>query len=372
MKGSDEMVGDVVTWRRGNLYVKRSANRTCPHELNANKSLADAPLDQSTIWMEKSGRYVVSNNRCEKAVSFRGLPFTFPTADKIGDWLKFGQLVSSNAGVSAHGGVFDRYIIRTPGSPGETTTNIVYADPKTHRVRFFDIPKHANHEMVPTADPSTNQWVMAPGPGYDWIELSTEYRYPDQAGLWQNPPPEPDNSESSDAVRARFLSEIGQPVADQTVGGIKKTLFGIVIESGGEVVAITTGGAPREEADPHELQIVHQTTWVKHTKAPSVGKVQPLGQRNVIFPVTIGSREYIAEESRVGLLAGQNPKSLTIRVPVWRYDRRRPLSNYPGVKPSVLYPSLFVGYATFTTSKIYEMPGGFGNANSGEKLPSYY
>ncbi|MDR3690512.1 MAG: hypothetical protein P4L46_14130 [Fimbriimonas sp.] len=369
-----EMKGITVTWRRQDYSVMRTSTRICDHRLNPARSLSDAPLDESTLWMERSGGYVAGNARCRQAVSFQGLPFVFGTSMKVGDWLKVGKLVHSTAHVFAHGGAFDQYVIQTAGSPGEPMTSIVYADPQSHRIRFVDQPLQESHELTPTADKVTNQWVMAAGPRLNRQQATIEFRYPDQTGLWQNPPPTPKASEtvSSDAVKARFLAEIAQPVASVEVGGIKKTLYGVVIEKGGEVVAITTGGAPRDEADPHELQVLDRQTWHRHSRAPYIGNHQRIGKRVIVLPVSIGGRSYIAEASRSGLLAPRNPSALTIRVPVWKYDRTHPLANLPGLKPSVFYPSVFVGYATFTTTKIYEMPGGFANANSGASLPSDY
>jgi hypothetical protein len=154
-------------------------------------------------------------------------------------------------------------------------------------------------------------------------------------------------------LQAHFDKEIILPDQSKTVGGIRTSLYGVVIypnvPDGLGVDVITRGGAGPDFGSGHQPEILgaqllgtKRSAWLPPMSDPSHVRY---GRHAVLR-----GGSYIVNQSD-DLLA-RAPSRITIRVPVWKLG---PATTSPDGKPGRRHD--FVGYVTFTTSKLFTSIG---------------
>lgn len=343
-------------WQFADRQVTRVRQRQATMALVPGDRLEDHAFYGDTLWINPDATTLCYNPDFHAAMKYNeGQQSTFDLSQTLSQIAQEGKIAGPQKGVTAHGGTFDEYELET----AQAKTSIkkrIYVDPQSQMVRFIDTIAHSEEND---------------------FETSIEMLYPTAAELAQTEPKLPPGYPvvNPDELKNRFTKEIQEPVETKTVGGIKVTLYGVVIRAPGDIRAITTGGAPRDYQDTtHELLVLDHPTWVFRDRPWPVGPLTQIpdpdyriGNRRVISPYRIAGKEYVVESSR-RVIRGEVPKEITIRVPVWKYDRTHPLKGMD----RTFYPSRFVGYVTFKTNKIYEMPGGISNGGAAAQLPDRY
>jgi len=355
---SDKWASEATTelWQFANRSVSRTSQRQATMALDPSDRIEQHPFYSETLWINDDATTLCYNPDFHAAMKYdEGHQVAFDLSETLAQMAQEGKVVGPQKEVRAHGGAFDEYRMNMArGSVSIEKT--IYVDPKTQLVRFIDMTSHSRED--------------------DMIQ-STEMRYPDATQLAQEEPKLPAGYPvvKPDEVKKRFEREIKEPVETKVIGGMDITLYGVVIRSPGDIRAITTGGAPRDYQDTtHEMLVLDHPTRLYRNKPWPVGTLMqvpdptyPADNRKILSTYGIGKRRYVVESSRRAIV-GEIPRQITIRVPVWKYDYSHPLDGM-GRK---VYPSLFVGYVTFKTDKIYEMPGGIANGAAAAQLPNRY
>jgi hypothetical protein len=224
--------------------------------------------------------------------------------------------------VIKNGKTFTDYEWQDTDGFGHKTTSNILVDPESKLVRFGD-----DQRVDPSGDVSH---------GYSYVEYPTE-----EAAKRELPSfPQGLKFRTKDELTNEFNSTIGRPDQAKTIGGIRVTLYGVVIypyvPDGLGVIVLARGGSGPDYGSSNPPEIVGESLlpvkrldWVNNAADQS-------HVRFGSFP-TINGQNYIADKTED--LMVRAPSRITIRVPVWRQDS---VSDHD-----------FVGYVTFTTSKIF-------------------
>jgi len=255
----------------------------------------------------------------------------------------------------------------------------IYVDPERHLVRFIDTARQSQPHVDIGNGPNAGVPVSRVGESPDDVlEDSTEYRYPTEAELLRDAPLAPSGKDlvESSARREEFSAAIANPVATTTVAGVSKSLYAVIVRAPGDVIVLTKGGAPRNRQDAHQVEIVGEPTrrYRKRPLAATRLMVVPgaTGEPvDIERPREMNGQSFIVDGA-TSILIGPAPRRITVRVPVWKEDRSQSFPNPMGTPEPFVYRSKFVGYATFTTDRIFTMPTGFGNSTGGAYFPSDY
>ena len=257
-------------------------------------------------------------------------------------------------GVRAHAGTFDDYRVRTPGCYQGVLTVDLYVDPSTHLMRFED-----QQNVSPNAEPYRSTSAI-------------EYPNPQEAARAAPEFPAKTRFFTEDEIRKQFLAALKTPEQSCVVGGIRITLYGVLVrptsDQKGLTVDVITQGGPGPD--------ILQDHWVEIEKGPlaSEGRLsQPVlnsGHAHLLAPgkswiaegvhvcgpVTLGGQDFIVNPANETLPTF--PETLTLRVPVWRSDTSVKLSSTSSTTTGqTFHPSRFVGYASFVTHRILSDAG---------------
>ncbi len=233
--------------------------------------------------------------------------------------------------VVAHGRHFTRYEWQDTDAMHNHSTEHVDVDPQSKLICFTD-----GHRE--TANGDTNE-------GTGMIE------YPNSAVAAQEVPRFPIGLKyrTKKELLQEFNRTIGNPEQSKVLAGIRTTLYGVVVHpnipDGIGIDVITTGGAGPDYGSGHQPEIVgakllaaKRSEWF-----PPLG--DPLHARYGRH-LMINGRKYILNQSDD--LLTKAPTKITIRVPVWRLSQNTVDRNGKSV-----HPHDFVGYVTFSTSKMF-------------------
>lgn len=342
-------------WKLSSVTVYRSRERHASPYLEPNDTIGNKPFREMYLWMQDNGEAISYEPMFHYAVKYRrGYPLGDTPASTAVTLAQGGKLVEATRDVPAHGGRFDRFVFDL-GEGIDGTRQTVYADSKSHLIRFVDVNRIDRPEVS---------------------EATTEYRYDVSDRLALGMPALPKNVPvvSPKDIRQNFEREIKKPLSTQTVNGIKVTFYGVVVRSPGDIRVILSGGAPRDPRDPHQMVVIGAPSYpfapqprlIGSHLTPYTGNAQD-GGRQLLGPLLIDKKPYIVESSNRFLL-GKVPGWLTLFVPIWKYDKSHP---FKGAEETV-YRSKFVGYATIRTNKIFEMPEVAAEGAALAELPSQY
>ena len=198
-----------------------------------------------------------------------------------------------------------------------------FVDPRTNLVRFG-----ASAEVSSTGDQSNS---------------TTSVDYPTVSEAERHAPNFPSGTRFLRPydLKTEFDAKIRRPDQTKVIDGIPVSLYGVILfpigQDGIAAQAVTRGGAEPGFGSGHPLTIlspnllsVKDSAWFGILNFPENSKSE--------WPQVIGTEKYLVSTS-VNLLT-QAPSRITVRVPVWRL-------NLSQGQPR------FVGYATFTTSKLF-------------------
>ena len=209
---------------------------------------------------------------------------------------------------------------------GNKTTEQVFVDPDSKLVRFSD-----QHDDSLSGDSS--HWTG-------------KFEYPSAVVADHETPRFPTSIKlrAKDELIEEFQHEISTPDQTKTLAGVRTTLFGVMIYPnipdgiGLDVItksdsgeAIGTGHHPEIVGSP--LLTTKRADWFRHDVDMSQAKFGT-------FRKIAGSRYLV---NRSNDLLERAPKKVTVHVPVWRSGNSSERK--------------FVGWVTFTTSKIFSSPG---------------
>lgn len=164
---------------------------------------------------------------------------------------------------------------------------------------------------------------------------------------------------SKDDLIADLNRRIAVPDQTKTLEGIRVSLYGVIVfpnmQDGLGIEAITRGNGGQVCGPGYPVQIVGAELFRQKRSDLSAEYRDPL-RANFSRMTGINHQLFIGSESND--LLSKAPTQLTIRVPVWRSDSKKMQFGVP------VSAQQFVGYVTFTTSKL------FFNVGRGY-LPSY-
>jgi len=372
---SHEMESTMSLWQFSNRSVTQSSWRSASPKVDPGATLTTYPPFESILWIYESGKSVGYDPQYHNAMIYHDGPSEHLPAPSLTSMVQGAKVVESSPGVRAHGGVYDRYIVESTTSTG-VMREVCYSDPATGLLRFVDTPRQSRKHLDVTNGPDGGLKQIIGQKPDDWFENSMEIRYPSEAQLEAEAPKVPSDPPPVDQseLRKRFMATIAKPESTKTVGGIQKSLYAVIVRSQGDISVVTRGGAPRSQDDPHEVEVVGLPTRKFHAQPVYASSPLILADKSghplkFARPRTIEGKEFQVDTTR-RILLGKVPRTITVKVPVWRYDTSHPVKAPRNWENSTVYPSKFVGYATFTTDRIFEIPPGIANGAAGAQIPS--
>lgn len=250
--------------------------------------------------------------------------------------------------VKAHGGVYDDYRITTPGCYQGVLTVDLYVDPATRLMRFED-----QKNVSPYAEPNVSSSA---------IEYPNAEQASRQAPVFRARTP----FLTEDEIRQRFLACLKAPEQSRVVGGIRVSLFGVLLrhtanEKAFTADVITQGGAGSDILQDHWVEIqkgplsseerLIRSLGFGHSHIIAPGEFFAAQGAHVCGPLKLGGAKFVVNPANQTLATF--PEQLTLRVPVWRSDTSVSLrSTRSSTASRAFHPSRLVGYATFTTRRI--------------------
>ena len=145
-----------------------------------------------------------------------------------------------------------------------------------------------------------------------------------------------------------FNRRIGVPDQTKTLEGIQVTLYGVNVfpnmQDGIGIEAITRGSGGHKCGPGHPVQIADADLFPQKRSDLSAEYHDP-SRAEFSRIIGVNGKLYISSESNV--LLSKAPTQVTIRVPVWRSDSEKEQFGVP------MSAQHFVGYVTFTTSKLF-------------------
>jgi len=211
----------------------------------------------------------------------------------------------------------------------------VYVDPQSKFVRF------SKQELVLSDGSVSRSLGVVDYPSAEVAERDMP-RFP--AGLI---------FKTNEEILKEFNRMVSHPDQTKTLGGIRTTLYCVVIHpnipDGVGVDVITRGGAGPDYGSGHapEVEGLKLLPVKRHRLLPPL--VDPNNVRDGGNPV-IGGQKYVVNQSNDLLVRA--PTRITVRVPVWRLS---PTTFERDGK--TFHVHTFVGYVTFTTSKLFYNTG---------------
>ena len=211
------------------------------------------------------------------------------------------------------------------------TSSHIYVDPETKLVRLSE-----SNRTNPSGDTS-HTWASVDYPSSQQAKKETP-QFPRELKF-----------RTADDLLKKYNKELPRPEQSKSLRGIRTTLYGVVIypnvPDGLGVNVITQGGAGPDFGSGHQPEIVGSQLLPTKRSAwtPSISDAEHT--RHGFF-TTISEKSYIVNQSDELLIKA--PSRITIRVPVWRAS-----STTVDRDGKPIHPHIFIGYVTFTTSKIF-------------------
>lgn len=209
---------------------------------------------------------------------------------------------------------------------GNQTTAQVFVDPDSKLVRFSD-----QTDISPSGE--STHWTA-------------KLEYPSLSDAEQETPRSPAaiNFRPQNGLIEEFNRTLSEPDQSKTLAGVETTLYGVVIypnrPDGLGVDIITKASSGEAYGVAHHPEIIgspmlptKRADWFKHEEDMPQAKFGT-------FRMIAGSKYFV---NRSNDLLVSAPKTITVRVPVWRSGNSSEAD--------------FVGWVTFTTSKIFATPG---------------
>lgn len=230
---------------------------------------------------------------------------------------------------------YTAYEWRDTDGMGNEHTNDIFVDPNSKLVRYSDSSSKATNGDVSRLHTT----VDYPNASKTEKELSALL-----AGT---------RLRTKKDLIAEFNRRIGQPDQTKSVGGVRVSLFGVVVSrnvpDGLNVEVITKGAAGPDYGSEQQVEILGSPLLATKRLEWFPPLSDPQHIRNGFDQVICG-KSYIVDQCNDLLM--QAPSRITVKVPVWRLS---PSTIERDGK--IVHPHNFVGYVIFTTSKIFYSVG---------------
>lgn len=221
--------------------------------------------------------------------------------------------------VEWRGAKYDRYMIQRAYD-----WQYLYVDPATSLPKGRETGFVSKGERKPVDSDSTIEYPAdIPDEIFDPVNLPGVHTYDETA------------------IHNQALARANAGMATTTVAGRKIVLRGLFRDLNGEIAAFVTGSEAQPEANARPMKVEGISTKAGSWKV-FTDSAHSLAKAKSFFHVD-GKPVYgyrVGAEKAIKL-----PSPLTLRVPIYAFDKSRPVTSPSGAR--VGYRSKFAGYATF-------------------------